>query len=315
MADAQLEEVLRVGRRTPADVARYRRSIHRSFATIAAIYLVAGLAGLAGHAGHAGGPGLYWLLPWVLAVVLVPVTVRLTIQIHEYIHCVGPERADLLIRVFPTMIGPLTGYREVHLLHTGHHDHLLDRDDPDLEIMVGRPVWSFVRAFFYHEYFFFHYVRHEGLAGASHVVELGLRVLLFAAAALWVPWPTLLLLLLATRLAFSTAYFLLSWYLHREGDSVGTYRKPMPAWLAVVVGALGGPPALAFLRYHDLHHRYPDIDVGALERLGRQVPFDRAAATVFVLGPCPHREGCARCDDAIRTGSGFQARSIQSSGA
>jgi hypothetical protein len=310
MADARLDERLRFGRRTPADAARYRRSIHLAFAMIAAIYVIAVIAGPAGQAAGAGG--VYWLLPWVLGVLLVRITAHLTIQIHEYVHCVGPERADLLIRVFPAMIGPLTGYREVHLLHTAHHEHLLGREDPDLGVMVGRPVWSYLRIFFYHEYFFIHYLRHEGqLAGPGHVVELAGRALIFTAAALWVPGWTLLLLLLSTRVAFSTAYFLLSWYLHREGPCVGTYRKPMPAWLAAVVWALGGRPALATLRYHDLHHRFPELDVGALERVARVVPFDRAAATVFVLGPCPHLEDCARCGDA----QGFQARSIQSSGA
>ena len=256
MADARLDERLRFGRRTPADAARYRRSIHLAFAMIAAIYVIAVIAGPAGQAAGAGG--VYWLLPWVLGVLLVRITAHLTIQIHEYVHCVGPERADLLIRVFPAMIGPLTGYREVHLLHTAHHEHLLGREDPDLGVMVGRPVWSYLRIFFYHEYFFIHYLRHEGqLAGPGHVVELAGRALIFTAAALWVPGWTLLLLLLSTRVAFSTAYFLLSWYLHREGPCVGTYRKPMPAWLAAVVWALGGRPALRGDRMFELLGRGP----------------------------------------------------------
>lgn len=220
----------------------------------------------------------------ILVILIHVIAARVTIMVHEYIHCVKAELADWWVRILPVMIGPLSGFREIAFLHHTHHAHPVDSDDPDLAITLTHPLFAYAAVFFYFEFFWLNYVRARGIDNWQMVVELLARVGLFTLALWLLPWQSVLALSLSTRLAFTTSYFLLSWYLHREGEGVGTFRKSLPPALELGIWLLGGQTAVDTLAFHDIHHDHPRIDVRNLRAAAEHLPYDSAQALRFRRG-------------------------------
>ena len=217
----------------------------------------------------------------ILVIAIHVLAARVTIMVHEYIHCVKAELADWWVRILPVMIGPMSGFREIAFLHHTHHDHPVDSDDPDLAITLAHPALAYTAVFFYFDFFWFNYVRARGIDSWQMVAELLARVGLFALALWLLPWQSVLALSLSTRLAFTTSYFLLSWYLHREGEAVGTFRKSLPPALKLGIWLLGGQDAVDTLAFHDVHHEHPRVDVRRMRAVAEHLPYDRAGAIRF----------------------------------
>jgi hypothetical protein len=224
----------------------------------------------------AGGVG--WLPLFVAIPLLVVVFARLVVVVHESTHCIAPQQAPWLVRVMPALLGPIVGgYRESWYLHHRHHAEVLGADDPDRHMTECGALEGYVRAVLYPEYFLWFQLRRRGRE-PGHFLEIVLRGLCWAAPLVMLPFYRWLLLWLTVRLTFGASYFLLAWYLHRDGALVGTFRKPLPGWLHAVVRLVAGRAAVQTLEYHDIHHRAASIDAEMLHLVADSVAYDHAAA-------------------------------------
>ena len=222
--------------------------------------------------------GLGWLPLFVAIPLLVVVYARFVVVVHETTHCISPQQAPLLVRVMPALLGPIVvGFRESWYLHHRHHAELLGAKDPDRHMTDCGPIEGYLRAVLYPEYFVWYQLAHRGLE-PGHLVEIVLRGLSWAVLLAWLPFSRWFWLWLTVRLTFGLSYFLLAWYLHRDGPKIGTFRKQWPAPLHAVLSLLGGRAAVNTLLYHDIHHHTASIDAEALHLVADSIPYDPSAA-------------------------------------
>jgi len=249
---------------------RLRRDPRRYAARFQAAILLATAIFVAG--------GLGWLPLLVAIPLLVVVYARFVVMVHETTHCIAPQQAPLLMRVMPALLGPIVGgYRESWYLHHRHHAEVLGDADPDRHMTECGPIEGFLRAAIYPEYFVWHHLRHRGLE-RGYLAEIALRGIAWAAPLAWLPFSRWVCLWITVRLTFALSYFLLAWYLHRYGEEVGTFRKPLSAPLRAALLLVGGRAAVGTLMYHDIHHRHASIDAEALHLVADLVAYDHAAA-------------------------------------
>jgi hypothetical protein len=202
---------------------------------------------------------------------------RFVVVVHETIHCIAPPQAPLLMRVMPALLGPIVGgYRETWYLHHRHHAEVLGAEDPDRHMTDCGPIEGFLRAALYPEYFLWYQFKQRGLE-PGHLIEITLRGLAWAVLLAWLPFSPWFWLWLTVRFTFAFSYFLLAWYLHRNGQEIGTFRKPLPAALRVLLSVFGGRAALGTLLFHDIHHHTASIDAEALHLVADSMAYDHTA--------------------------------------
>lgn len=207
-----------------------------------------------------------WLPFWAFACVAPVLVVRWMLSVHELFHLKTEREVDPITRLLPLMLTPLSlGYREFLEIHRGHHRHMATREDPEYFQLRGDPLTGLANAMTAPEQAFFRWIARRGVDRAL-VGGIVIRVALFAGlvaasgAAFWWYW-------VPVRLGFGASYFAFFYCLHRRGPEYGVYRLALPAGLDRMFRALFGRDAVMAMCHHDVHHSYPRVAAGHLDRL------------------------------------------------
>ena len=174
--------------------------------------------------------------------------------------------------------GPLQlGRHELARNHRGHHAFPADPErDPGASVNCGRLPAAMLNSFIQSELAFFEYVRREG-----HVPPSLRRAVAYSSAMT----ATLIALggvnffwwLLATRLGSTAVWFVFDWLLHRPALWSRAQLDNVPHWASVLWAAAFSRDNLNAVRFHGLHHRYPQVADRALPELAAYLA-GRAAA-------------------------------------
>lgn len=243
-----------------ADARRFNRQIQLC---LALLYLQFGCV-LAG-----------WLPGWSMILSAPVLVVRWMLSLHEIFHLRSEREVGTGTRLLLLMLTPLfLGYREMRVIHLGHHRHMATPQDPDFFHIRGSKLSGMLNAMTAPEQMTLRWIRAKGLDASLRRDGL-VRLLLFTAlvvmsgSAFWWYW-------LPVRLAFGASYFAFFYCLHRRGNAYGVYAAHLPGWAARVFGILFGQDALLATLHHDLHHDAPRIRALALP----QARAETAPATI-----------------------------------
>jgi hypothetical protein len=199
------------------------------------------------------------LLPaWSLAITAPILVVRWLIATHELFHLRDQGQVDLITRLMPLLLTPLSlGYKEFLAIHRGHHGFMATPDDPEYFQIRGRPVMGLLNAMTVPEQGFLRWMLRQPL-DAELILGATVRLLLFGAMAgyggavfvwYWLP----------TRIAFGMAHFVFFYCVHRRGGAYGVYPLGLASWQRKAFSAFFGQEALLATCHHDAHHRHPRV--------------------------------------------------------
>lgn len=215
---------------------------------------------------------------WTLLLSSPLLVVRWMIATHELFHLQDHRQVDLVTRLMPLMLTPMSlGYKEFLDIHHGHHRHMATPEDPEYFQIRGRPLVGFINALTAPEQAFFRWLRRRP-KDAELITGTLVRGLIFAVL-IGVAGSVFLWYWLPTRMAFGLAYFVFFYCEHRRGDVFDVYPLRLASWQDRLFVLLFGSEAMLATCHHDIHHRHPRVSAFQLPVVER-IEAEPAATTV-----------------------------------
>jgi fatty acid desaturase len=194
---------------------------------------------------------------WTFCIAAPMYVSRWMIGLHEFLHVVKPEDANLFIRLQLLLVTPFSlGYREIREIHLRHHAYAVTERDPDLYLFRGGMITSFLYAVASPEISVYHWIRDKGV-DQQLVLGMLVRLILFSLFVWNLGWLSLWYFI-PVRLAYGSSMFSISFPLHRKDGAYGTF-TPRFGMGERLMQLYCGRAALHTLLYHDIHHDYPRI--------------------------------------------------------
>lgn len=195
---------------------------------------------------------------WTFCLASPMYVARWMIGLHEFLHVAKLEETNLLIKLHLLIVTPISlGYEEIRDIHMRHHAYTLTDKDPDLYLIRGNVVLAFFNAVFSPEISAYHWIQKKGI-DQSLLLGMLLRLALFSLFVWSVGWLSLWYFI-PVRLAYGTCMFAISYPLHHQQGSYGTFTPQFGKVLETLMEVYAGRAALYTLSYHDIHHDYPRI--------------------------------------------------------
>jgi fatty acid desaturase len=195
---------------------------------------------------------------WTMLLSAPILVVRWMLAVHELFHLRSEKEVDLVTRLLPLMLTPLSlGYREFLDIHRRHHRFMATPEDPEYYQLRGSRLAGFMNALSAPEQVYFRWLAYKGM-DRSLLLDTAIRLLILLGMIL-LSGPTFLWYWVPVRLAYGTSYFSFFYSLHREGASYGVYPVKLPPWAQTLFTVLFGREALLATCHHDKHHAQPRV--------------------------------------------------------
>lgn len=229
--------------------------------------------------GHFALAAMGWVAWWTLCCSAPLLMVRWLLATHELMHLRGAREVDLITRLMPMLLTPLSlGYREFLDIHRGHHRFMATPQDPEYFQLRGGKLQGLLNAMTAPEQAFLRWLARKGV-DAELVLGALLRCALFGLLILLSGWK-FLWYWIPLRAAFGASYFAFFYALHRRGDEYGVYRVTLPAWGGRLFALLFGREALLATTYHDIHHAHPLVSAVHLPEVAHARDLPQASLPV-----------------------------------
>lgn len=197
--------------------------------------------------------------PIIIFVLNVILTIVIAGFVHELIHTSESNyKWNYLLRINLHVYTPFTlGFNDIRKVHIAHHSYTNGNKDPDYPCVKGGRIRSFLSLAFLPEVQFFGVIKHK-MWDRESLITYPIRIaLLIGYIALIGLEDYLLLYLLATKVAYSIAFYLFSSEAHTndngEKEGVVNLDGPTPFLSKLFIG----PYAYNIAHLHATHHAYP----------------------------------------------------------
>jgi hypothetical protein len=200
---------------------------------------------------------------WIMALTMPVIVPRWMLAVHELFHVCKSDQVHFITQLLPMAFTPFSlGYKQYQEIHSGHHQFMCTKDDPELFQLRGGYLTGLLNAATVPEQAFIRWVVKHGV-DSQLVVTMLLHATVFVACVYFAGWD-FLWYWIPVRISYGFSNFAFFYALHRRGSNYGVFSVRLPGFVNQLYTLILGYDALLATCYHDLHHHNPRIAAYAL---------------------------------------------------